>query len=105
MPAITQEVTYTKITGMVCDLCGKVDEEGFNTFVVDHTCGYDSVLDQGRIQMTICDNCLLAIALKSETSAITDENGDAKGYVTDRLNSIGAIQVIDDLDDLSDGGC
>lgn len=62
MPAITRTETVERVVGMVCDRCGKIDEQGFNDFHATQRLGYDSVLDQGVLSFSLCDDCLVEIA-------------------------------------------
>ncbi len=58
MPVLTKKQETEVVVGMKCDVCGKVDENGFNDFVLRHTFGFDSAHDMESVEAAICDDCL-----------------------------------------------
>lgn len=74
MPAIKEAKLVEKITGMICDRCGKEDYHGFGTFHCQpYTFGYESRLDTISVYFSICDNCLIEIVLKEIPDAVFRE--------------------------------
>lgn len=64
MPLITEKVVTEKVTGLICDRCGKHDHNGFNDFNLEHTFGFDSSADEFSVEAAICDDCLIDIMLE-----------------------------------------
>ncbi len=70
MPALTKKKTVHVRYGMLCDCCGKHDENGLNDFTINQTMGYDSPMDMTHVSATICDTCLLSIVLDRVPGAV-----------------------------------
>jgi hypothetical protein len=70
MASLTRKKTVHVRYGMVCDCCGKRDEDGLNDFVLGHTMGFDSPMDMTHVSASICDACLLAIVLDRVPGAV-----------------------------------
>jgi hypothetical protein len=79
MPAIKETVTVEKTVGMVCDCCGKRDEDGCNDFHVAHTFGYGTPLDMTQVTAAICDECLARILLACVPGAVFSNFHDCGG--------------------------
>lgn len=69
MPSITRKTVTHKVVGIVCDRCGKRDEDRLNDFILRQTFGYDSAADMSSVEAAICDDCLIDIVLEMVPNA------------------------------------
>lgn len=63
MTTITTKKTIDVVTGLICDRCGHIDEDGFNDLHVNHTFGFGTELDTTTVSFSLCDLCLTDIIL------------------------------------------